>query len=162
MQATPDARPVTWHSLQLLMALTLGLAGASALLSRSGMPLYHQLTLPVFAPPGWLFPAVWSVLYPLMALCAWLRLRARPADALPALGLYLAQLLTNGIWPLLFFLQSAFGLAFVWLVLTCALAMVTCARFFAASRWAGGLFLPYILWLCFAAVLNFSIARLNP
>ena len=83
-------------------------------------------------------------------------------NVIPILLLYGAQLLANVIWPLLFFLQRAWGLSFVWLLLVFALALVTCIRFFKSSRWGGGLMMPYLAWLAFAAVLNFSIARLNP
>ena len=104
----------------------------------------------------------WGILYPVMAIAAWLTLRGSTGNVLPILLLYGAQLLANVIWPLLFFLQRAWGLSFVWLLLVFALALVTCIRFFKSSRWGGGLMVPYLAWLAFAAVLNFSIARLNP
>lgn len=152
----------TWKSLVGLLVVTLGLAGLSGFLTRDSMDVYQTLNLPPFAPPGWAFPVAWGILYPVMAIAAWLTLRSSTGNVLPILLLYGAQLLTNVIWPLLFFLQRAWGLSFVWLLLVFALALVTCINFFKSSRWGGGLMMPYLAWLAFAAVLNFSIARLNP
>ncbi len=78
------------------------------------------------------------------------------------LGLYIAQLAVNLLWPYLFFIQKAFGLAFFWLVLLWMLAAIMLYQFFQESKTAGWLLIPYQGWLTFAAVLNFSIARLNP
>ena len=152
----------TWKSLVGLLVVTLGLAGLSGFLTRDSMDVYQTLNLPSFAPPGWAFPVAWGILYPVMAIAAWLTLRSSTGNVLPILLLYGAQLLANVIWPLLFFLQRAWGLSFVWLLLVFALALVTCIRFFKSSRWGGGLMMAYLAWLAFAAVLNFSIARLNP
>lgn len=154
--------PVTWRSLVVLLIITLGLAGISAFLTRNSMDVYQELTLPPFAPPGWVFPVVWSILYPTMAVATWFYLRARPPHPLPAIALYFVQLLVNVIWPILFFVQKALGLSFVWLLLLWALALTVCLYFYRHSKLAGGLFIPYLMWLAFAAVLNFSIARMNP
>lgn len=162
MESTAAKKQYTWKSLVALLAITLSLAGISGFLTRDSMDVYATLSLPSFAPPGWAFPVAWGILYPAMAVAAWLSLRQLPENALPIALLYGAQLLANVIWPLLFFLQHAWGLSFVWLLLVFALALVTCLRFFQSSKWGGGLMLPYLAWLAFAAVLNFSIARLNP
>ena len=162
MESTSGKEKFTWKSLVALLAVTLGLAGLSGFLTRNSMDVYQTLNLPAFAPPGWAFPVAWGILYPAMAVAAWLALRNNTGNTLSILLLYGAQLLANVIWPLLFFLQHAWGLSFVWLLLIFALALVTCIRFFKSSKWAGGLMVPYLAWLAFAAVLNFSIARLNP
>ena len=162
MKKNVAEKPVTWRSLVVLLIITLGLAGISAFLTRNSMDIYQELTLPPFAPPGWVFPVVWSILYPTMAVATWFYLRARPPQPLPAIALYFVQLLVNVIWPILFFVQKALGLSFVWLLLLWALALTVCLYFYSHSKLAGGLFIPYLMWLAFAAVLNFSIARMNP
>lgn len=162
MESTSEKPRYTWKSLVALLAFTLGMAGLAGFLTRNSMDVYKTIVLPPFAPPGWAFPVAWGILYPAMAVAAWLALRNSQGNALPTLLLYGAQLLANVIWPLLFFLQQAWGLSFVWLLLVFALALVTCVRFFQSSKWAGALMLPYLAWLAFAAALNFSIARLNP
>lgn len=161
MSDTQGAKTVTWRSLVVLLIVTLGLAGLSAFLTRNSMNVYTELSLPAYAPPGWFFPVAWSILYPAMAVAAWLYLRQENGNALPSLAFYFIQLLVNVIWPILFFLQKAWGLSFIWLVLLLALALLTGLRFFRKSKAAGALFLPYLLWLTFAAVLNFAIARMN-
>ena len=162
MKKNVPEKPVTWRSLVVLLSITLGLAGISAFLTRNSMAIYQELTLPPFAPPGWVFPVVWSILYPTMAVATWLYLRARPPRPLPAMALYFVQLLVNVIWPILFFVQKALGLSFVWLLLLWALVLTVCLYFYRHSKLAGGLFIPYLMWLAFAAVLSFSIARMNP
>ena len=78
MKKNVAEKPVTWRSLVVLLIITLGLAGISAFLTRNSMDIYQELTLPPFAPPGWVFPVVWSILYPTMAVATWFYLRARP------------------------------------------------------------------------------------
>ena len=123
---------------------------------------YNALNKPAFAPPGWLFPVVWAVLYSAMATAMWFVLRAQGQDRYILLGLYAAQLAVNLVWPWLFFTQQVLGLAFFWLVLRCALVAIMVCQFCRQSSVAGWLVIPYLLWCLFAAVLNFSLARMNP
>ena len=97
-----------------------------------------------------------------MALSMWLVLRAGENERFIMLGLYIAQLAVNLFWPYLFFMQQALGLAFFWLVLLWLLAAIMLYQFWKLQRIAGYLLIPYQLWLTFAAVLNFTIAKLNP
>ena len=96
----------TWKSLVGLLVVTLGLAGLSGFLTRDSMDVYQILHLPSFAPPGWAFPVAWGILYPAIAIAAWLTLRGSTGNVLPILLLYGAQLLANVIWPLLFLTAS--------------------------------------------------------
>lgn len=150
MESTAAKKQYTWKSLVVLLVITLGLAGISGFLTRDNMDVYATLSLPSFAPPGWAFPVAWGILYPAMAVAAWLSLRQLPENALPIALLYGAQLLANVIWPLLFFLQHAWGLSFVWLLLVFALALVTCLRFFQSSKWGRGIdvALPGLVGFC--------------
>ena len=119
------------------------------------------MTKPGFAPPGWVFPVVWTLLYAAMALAMWFVLRRGSRDRYLLLGLYVAQLAVNLLWPYLFFVQKALGLAFFWLVLLWMLAGIMLYQFFRESRIAGWLLVPYQLWVTFAGYLNLGVYLLN-
>lgn len=152
----------TWKSLAVLIGATLGAGAIVGFLTQRDSAFYEGLNKPVFAPPGWLFPIAWTLLYAAMATAIWFVLRAQGRDRFILLGLYVAQLAVNLLWPYLFFVQQSLGLAFFWLLLLWLLAAIMLYQFFRESKVAGWLLVPYQLWLTFAAVLNFCIARLNP
>ena len=162
MTETAYSKQYTWRSLVALLVGTLGAGGLVGFLTQRDSSFYEGLTKPVFAPPGWLFPIAWTLLYAAMATAMWFILRAQGRDRFILLGLYVAQLAVNLVWPYLFFVQHALGLAFFWLLLLWILAAIMLYQFFRESRVAGWLIVPYQLWLTFAAVLNFCVARLNP
>lgn len=162
MSETTHPTRYTWRSLLILLGSTLGAGAVVGFLTQRESTFYEGLTKPVFAPPGWLFPIAWTLLYAAMATAMWFVLKANGRDRFILLGLYIAQLAVNLMWPVLFFVQHALGLAFFWLLLLWILAAIMLYQFFRESRIAGWLLVPYQLWLTFAAVLNFTIARLNP
>lgn len=157
-----ESKRASWRSLIVLEAATLGAGGLVGFLTQKESSFYEDLTLPAFAPPGWVFPIAWTLLYAAMAAAMWFVLRERGRDRFILLGLYIAQFAVNLLWPVLFFVQQTLGLAFFWLVLLWMLAGIMLYQFFRESRVAGWLLVPYQVWLTFAAVLNFCIARLNP
>lgn len=159
---TMEPRKPTWRSLLVLLALTLGAGALVGFLTQRSSSFYDTLTKPVFAPPGWLFPIAWGLLYAAMATAMWFVLRAQGRDRFLLLGLYVSQLAVNLLWPFLFFVQQALGLAFFWLILLWSMVAIMLYQFFRESRVAGWLIVPYQLWLTFASVLNFTLARLNP
>lgn len=162
MTAANHEQRYTWKSLVALLVGTLGAGALVGFLTQRDTSFYEGLTKPAFAPPNWLFPVAWTLLYAAMATAMWFVLRAQGKDRFILLGLYLAQLTVNLIWPFLFFMQQALGLAFFWLLLLWMLAAIMLYQFFRESTVAGWLLVPYQLWLTFAAVLNFCLARLNP
>lgn len=162
MSETKPSNRYTWKSLVALLIGTLGAGTAIGLLTQKDSSFYEGLSKPSFAPPGWLFPIAWALLYASMAVAMWLVLRRQGEDRFILLGLYLAQLAVNLLWPYLFFTQQTLGLAFFWLLLLWILAVIMLYHFFRETALAGWLLIPYQLWLTFAAVLNFCIARLNP
>ena len=162
MTEPKQTKPYTWKSLLALLAGTLGAGALAGFLTQRDSAFYEGLTKPAFAPPGWLFPIAWTLLYAAMATAMWLVLRTKGRDRFILLGLYIAQLAVNLLWPYLFFVQQSLGLAFFWLLLLWMLAAIMLYQFFRESKIAGCLLVPYQLWLTFAAVLNFCIARLNP
>lgn len=159
---TQAEKKPTWRSLVALVGITVGLGALVGFLTQRDSSFYNGLNKPAFAPAGWVFPVAWALLYAAMATAMWFVLRAQGPDRFILLGLYSAQLAVNLLWPYLFFTRQALGLAFFWLVLLWALVLIMVYQFFRQSRVAGWLIVPYQLWLTFAAVLNFTIARLNP
>lgn len=159
---TTNGKRPTWRSLLLLIGSTLGAGALVGFLTQRDSRFYEELSKPFFAPPDWVFPVAWAILYAAMATAMWFVLRTQSRDRRLMLGLYISQLAVNLVWPWLFFMQQALGLAFFWLILLWMLVAIMLYHFFRESRIAGWLIVPYQLWLTFAAVLNFCLARLNP
>jgi len=124
---------------------------------------YAALSQPGWAPPGEVFAPVWTVLYGLMALAAWLVWRARGfAGARAPLGLFIVQLALNALWTWLFFAWRLGGLAFAEILLLLALIAATTVAFWRIRALAGALLLPYLAWVAFAAALNWATWQRNP
>jgi translocator protein len=123
---------------------------------------YAQLNKPEWNPPAWLFGPVWTLLYIMMAVAAWLVWRQGGwNDQKLALGLFLLQWLLNALWTPLFFGMHRPGLAFAEIIILWLVLFATLCVFWHLSRSAGVLLSPYLAWVSFAAVLNFTIWRLN-
>ena len=122
---------------------------------------YPSLVKPAWNPPNWLFAPVWTTLYVLMGVAIWRAWRAGGPAASPLVRVYFVQLLLNALWSVLFFglKQPAWALADIG-VLWILLAWLQ-AGLWRADRVAGGLWLPYLLWVTFATALNVAIVRLN-
>jgi len=128
---------------------------------RSGW--YGLLQKPSFNPPGWIFGPVWTVLYILMAVSAWLVWeKAGQAPVKVALSLFFVQLLLNVTWSLLFFGMGRPDLAFAEILVLWALILTVTLLFYRIRPAASLLMLPYLAWVSFAVVLNGFIWRLNP
>jgi len=145
------------------LAVTFAAAGiGSVFTSQSVGTWYQALARPSWTPPGWLFGPVWTLLYTLMAVAAWLVWRQGGwGKARIALGLYVVQLALNAAWSALFFGARLPGPAFAELVVLWLMIVVTTAAFFRKSVAAGVLMLPYAAWTAFAGVLNFTLWRMN-
>jgi tryptophan-rich sensory protein len=145
----------------LLASFVAAALGAAASAGAAGF--YQQLIRPAWAPPAWLFGPVWTVLYAMMAVAAWLVWRTRGfAGARAALSLFVAQLAANALWSWLFFAWRLGALALGEIVLLWLLIAATLAAFWRVRPLAGALLVPYLAWVTFAAALNFSLWRLNP
>lgn len=145
------------------IALPLLVGALSALLSGNQSEALASVTKPPLMPPSWLFPAVWTVLYTLMGISAYLirTSTASSAHQSRALAFYYIQLFFNFMWSILFFRFGLFGFSFFWLLALLALVMIYAFMFFDISCCAGWLTLPYIAWLAFAAYLNYMLWVLN-
>lgn len=124
---------------------------------------YGTLQKPAWNPPGWVFGPVWTALYAMMAIAAWLvgRRGGFAAQRAPLLW-FLAQLALNAAWTPLFFGLRRPGLAFADILLLWLALAITLSAFCRASRPAAWLLAPYLAWVSFAAFLNFTLWRLNP
>jgi len=125
---------------------------------------YASLEKPFFNPPNWLFGPVWTTLYALMGISAFLvwRKGIRDRQVKVALGIFVAQLILNSLWSIVFFgLHSLLGGLIVILPLWVAI-LLSIVTFYRISKTAGVLLIPYILWVSFATLLNFSLWQLNP
>ena len=143
------------------VCLAIGAIGG-AVTSTSVGTWYQQLRKPSFNPPDWVFGPVWTVLYIAMAVAAWrVWRRLGLGDTRYSLSLFAIQLFLNLAWTILFFGFQQIGLALVEIVVLFAVILATAIAFWRRDRGAGLLFVPYLGWVGFAALLNASLWRLN-
>jgi benzodiazapine receptor len=145
----------------LLLSFIVSAIGAAA--SVQAKSFYGQLAQPAWAPPSWVFGPVWTVLYVLMAVAAWLVWRSGGfRQNRLALGFFLVQLVFNALWSWLFFGWRLGGWAFADILALLVSLAITLVLFWRVRRAAGVLLIPYLLWVTFAAVLNFVVWQMNP
>jgi translocator protein len=150
----------SWLALVLLLVLCFAVAGVGGMATAPSIPnWYSDLAKPSWTPPSWVFGPVWLMLYLSMAVAAWLVWR-RDNAAVPMM-LFCIQLFLNAAWSCLFFGLHSPGAAFIDIVLLWLAIAATTVVFWRRSMLAGVLFVPYLIWVSFAAVLNFVIWRLN-
>lgn len=145
-------------SLAVSICISLGAGILSAFLTGGSMRQYADMYRPPLAPPGWLFPVVWTILYILMGIAAWRIYQSPNNDKRLALSLYGNQLLVNIVWPLLFFNLKIYFFAFAWLLLLWLVLYLTLRQFAMLDKKAGLLLVPYLAWVTFAGYLNLAIA----
>lgn len=145
------------------MAVCFGAAGIGSMLTTPSIGgWYATLAKPAWSPPNWVFGPVWSLLYLAMAIAAWLVWRRIGFPrAASALNLFAIQLVLNVCWSAIFFGAHRPGMAFAEILLLWLAILATTVAFRSFSRAAAWLMAPYLLWVAFAAALNFSIWRLN-
>ncbi len=145
------------------LILTFAAAALGALASAQAKTFYLQLVRPEWAPPGWLFAPVWTALYLLMAIAAWLVWRGHGfRRAGGALTLFVVQLAANAVWTWLFFVWHQGALAFAEILLLWLLIAGTIAAFWRLHVFAAVLLLPYLVWVSFASALTWATWQLNP
>ena len=145
---------VGWLALTFLAALT------GVFVTTGGW--YASLVKPAWNPPGWLFGPVWTLLYSMMGVAAWMVWqRGGWTGQRRPLSLYVVQWALNALWTPLFFGLHRPGLALSEIVVLLFAVLTTLTSFWRVRRIAGALLVPYMLWIAFAATLNFAIWRLN-
>ena len=124
---------------------------------------YATLNKPSFNPPNWIFSPVWTTLYILMGISFWLIWKNNDNVSLKnrAMLYFVMQLIFNFFWSIIFFKFHQLGFAFIEIILMWIFILFSIISFFPISKAASYLLIPYICWVSFASVLNFSIWRLN-
>lgn len=148
-----------WGGLLLWIALSYSAAIIGS--QFPAQPFYSELNRPAWAPPSWLFGPVWTVLYLLMGIATWLvwlrphRLRSA------ALAAFLVQLVLNAAWSWIFFGLRETGIAFAEISVLWIAILITLMLFWKVRKSAGMLLVPYLVWVGYAAALNYSLWAMN-
>ena len=153
----------TWKAYLIWILLAEAVGALSGWLSRNGMKAYNSTVVqPPLSPPMWLFPVVWTILFALMGIGA-ARVSLAPGSRMRSLGLnlFVIQLIVNFLWSPIFFNAQAFGTALIWLLLLIGLVVWMILTFRKVDPPAAWLQIPYLLWLVFAAYLNWGVWKLN-
>lgn len=150
-----------WLAVCIAIPLLVGVI--SSVLTRQSMQNFAMLEKPPFAPPAWVFPVVWTILYVLMGISSYLILiaTAEKEKKENALLLYWYQLAVNFLWPTFFFNFEWYLFSFFWIVLLWVLVFLMILRFYKIDKRAAYLNIPYLIWLLLAAYLNLGIWWLN-
>lgn len=152
-----------WKTYLFWIALAEGVGALSGWLTREGTKWYQEFAVkPPLSPPGWVFPVAWAILYALMGIGA-ARVSLTPPSKERSLGLnlFVVQLTVNFFWSLIFFNLRAYGVALLWLCLLWVLIVGMILAFRMTDKLAAWLQLPYLLWVSFAAWLNWGTWALN-
>ncbi len=149
--------------LAVCITIPLAVGALAGFITKDSMETFGTLNKPALAPPGFLFPIVWTILYILMGIASYLVITSgqgknKIRDALITYGL---QLIFNFFWSIWFFNLEWYLFAFIWLLILWVLIFNTIASFYEISKIAGYLLIPYLLWVTFAGYLNFAIYLMN-
>jgi benzodiazapine receptor len=156
------ARDVVEAVVSIVVCQVAGLIGSFA--TFPSIPTwYASLAKPPFNPPNWIFGPVWTTLYTLMGIAAFLvwRKGIKNREVKIALGIFLVQLVLNTLWSVVFFGLNSLAGGLVVIVVLWVAILLSIMTFFRISKAAGALLIPYILWVSFATILNFSLWQLN-
>lgn len=158
-------KEIKWKPLTISVLISLGIGVLSAVFSMGGFEQYKNINKPVLAPPAIVFPIVWTVLFLLMGISAYLVYQRKEKELQKtrkdALILYAVQLAVNFFWPIIFFRMDNYLFAFVWLVILFLLILYMIILFFKVDKLAAILQFPYLLWVVFAGYLNLMIYFIN-
>ena len=151
------------RSLVAFIILCLAVSSAGGAITATSVDTWYQtLEKPSFNPPDWVFAPVWTALYILMGLAAWRIWRFRSiANTVKALSIFGVQLGLNLSWSILFFGLQRIDLALIEIFILLATIVLNAILFWRIDRLAGLIFVPYVLWVTFATILNASIWLLN-
>ena len=155
----------TWRSFSkllflVLLCLAVGQIGVFFTTAQA-YDWYNALSKPLWTPPTLLFPLVWSLIYIVMAVAAWLVWREKNENYRRALIFWTIQLLLNGLWMPLFFGQQGLLVSLILMDILWLFLAFTAYLFYKQSRLAGILMIIYLVWITFAGILNFLIWQMN-
>ena len=141
--------------------ISVGVGAVSALATMQSMNFYNNLVKPPLSPPSWVFSVVWTILFILMGISAYLIYISDSPYKNNALKIYIAQLIVNALWTIIFFNLEMYLFAFIWLLFLLMLIILMIISFSKINKTAAYLQIPYLLWVIFAGYLNLSIYFLN-
>lgn len=152
-----------FKKLLICLAISLGTGAISSIISQNSRQIYDTLIKPPFSPPGYLFGIVWTILYILIGVASFFAVKdgiEKPGvkDAVKA---YFLNLFLLFIWPIIFFNFNAIFLSVIVIIITLFSAVNVAYKFYQINKTAGYLYIPLVLWILFATVLNISIWWLN-
>jgi len=153
-------KKINWKRLIISILIPLAVGIISGLISMPFMD-FSEVIQPPLAPPGWLFPIVWTILYTLMGVSFYLILETYNYDKDTSYIVYFTQLFVNGLWSIFFFVFKWRLFSSIWLILLIILIIVMIIKFYKINKVAGLLQIPYLLWCLFALYLNVGIYLLN-
>ena len=156
-------KKTAWKTYAIWILLTEAVGALSGWLTREGSKIYQAtIQQPPLSPPGIVFPIVWGILFALMGIGAARIYMAPPSLARTrGLRIFFLQLFFNFFWSIIFFNLQAFGFALLWLLGLWILILLMILTFRKTDPLAAWLQLPYLLWVTFAAYLNFGVWILN-
>ena len=123
-------------------------------------PWYSLLNKPVFNPPDWIFAPVWTILYLMMTVAVWIFWHTKNKN-INTIYIYFIHLVFNTTWSVVFFVFHNMVLALITLIILIALIIILILRFKRVNMFSVYLMIPYLLWCCFALILNISLIILN-
>ena len=148
-------------ALAVSILISVGVGALSALFTRNSMDVYEKVIQPPLSPPSWIFPVVWTILFVLMGISAYLIYRSDSFYRNSALRIYATQLVVNFFWSIIFFNFEMYLFAFLWLLLLLVMIILMIMSFYKINKAAAYLQIPYLLWVTFAGYLNLGIYLLN-
>ncbi len=153
---------LNFGSLIISLIISLGTGVVSGIITSSDTArVFDEIVKAPLTPPSIVFPIVWTILFFLMGVSAYLVYESDCEVRKISLGLYAFQLLFNFLWSIIFFKYEQFDIAFIWLIILWIAVIIMTLLFYRCNKTAAYLQIPYILWLTFAAYLNFAICVLN-
>ncbi len=144
--------------ISILIPLVAGIIGS--LLGNASQG-FEELIKPSFAPPGFIFPIVWTILYILMGISFYIIYNSNSEYRKRAIIIYFIQLILNMLWTLIFFRLNLLLFAFIWIIVMIIFVILMIYYFYKINKISAFLQIPYLIWLIFAGILNFSIYVLN-
>ena len=153
-----------WNKIKpyvISIIIALGVGGLSALLTKDNMMIYQEIKQPALAPPAFIFPIVWTILFILMGISSAIVFSKNTSNSKTSLIIYSIQLVFNFFWSIIFFNLRNYLFAFIWILILWILIILMIYNFYKVDRVAAYLQIPYLLWVTFASYLNFMIFSLN-
>lgn len=147
----------------IYIAIPLGVGLVSWVFTADSMKQYEGLKLPLFSPPGMVFPIAWTILYILMGTGVYIVHYRKESSGFVTVGLimYYIQLFMNFMWSLIFFMEGLYFVAFIWIVIMWFVVLFMLLAYSKVSILAMVLNIPLILWLTYACYLNLGVVRLQ-